>query len=102
MQKIDRLGWAAGFCGESFGVRVGVRANLPQALEALRPVLPLDWCPSTRPVVDLLFSYIAAGPAARPGLKHFNVLYLGAGRLARTLEPHEIAAAFENNMQLWV
>jgi hypothetical protein len=102
MQKIDRLGWAAGFCGESFGVRVGVRANTAQALETLRPLLPLDWRYTTEPVVDLLFSYLEAEPPARPGLKRFNLLYLHAARLARTLAPHEIASAFENNLQLWV
>jgi hypothetical protein len=102
MQKIDRLGWAAGFCGKSFGVRVGVRANTPQALETLRPLLPLDWRYTRRPVVDLLFSYLEAEPPIRPGLKRFNILYLGPGRLARTLETQEIASAFENNVQLWV
>ena len=102
MQKIDRLGWAAGFCGESFGVRVGIRANTPQALEALRPLLPLDWRYTTRPVVDLLFSYVEAKPPSRPGLKRFSILYLAAGRLARTLAPQEIASAFENGVQLWV
>jgi hypothetical protein len=102
MQKIDRLVWAAGFCGKSFGVRVGVRANTPEALETLRRLLPIDWRYTTQPIVDLLFSYIEAGPETRPGLKRFNILYFGAARVARTLEPNEVAEAFENTLQLWV
>jgi hypothetical protein len=102
MQKIDRLVWAGGFCGTCFGVRVGVRANNPEALERLRPALPLGWEYTQEPVVDELYSFIDGGPELRPGVKRFNILYHGAGRLARTLELAHISEAFEADLQLTI
>jgi len=101
MKKIDRLVWAAGFCGTCFGVRIGVRANTPQALETLRALLPsMCWRYSTSPVVGHVYSYIEAGPETRPGIKHYNLLYYGAIRAARTLDPKELADFFEGNLQM--
>jgi hypothetical protein len=102
MEKLDRLVWAAGFCGTSFGMRIGVRANTPEALEKLRPMLPPGWRYSTEPVVDILYSLTAGGLAARPGVRRFNLLYVGAGRLERTLELEALFPAFENDLQLRV
>jgi hypothetical protein len=102
MDKVNRLGWAAGFCGTSFGIPVGVRASTPEALEALRPLLPVGWRYTTDPVVNLLFSYLAAAPATRPGIKRFNLLYFGAARVARTFEAAEATGAFENTLQVTV
>ncbi len=102
MQKIDRLVWAAGFCGTAFGVRVGVRANTPQALETLRALLPVNWQYSDREVVEVLFSYVEATPPSRPGIKTFHILYMGVGRLIRTLELKEIVYLFENQLQLGI
>ncbi len=100
MEKIDRLVWAAGFCGSSFGVHFGVRANTPQALETLRQLLPASWEYSTKTEVKFLFSYIEGGPEKRAGVKHYNILYFGAARLARSLESLAIANSFENTLQI--
>ncbi len=45
MQKIDRLGWAAGTCFVSFGVRLGIRVNEPEVLLRIPQYLP----PGVRP-----------------------------------------------------
>jgi hypothetical protein len=102
MEKLDRLVWAAGFCGTSFGIRIGVRANTPEALEELRPMLPAGWRYTTQPVVDILYSLNAGGPETRPGVRRFNLLYVGAGRLARTPELEALFPVFENDLQLRV
>ena len=40
MSKIDRLGWAAGTAVASFGLRVGLRTSVPEALDAAAGRLP--------------------------------------------------------------
>jgi hypothetical protein len=102
MQKIDRLVWAGGFSGTCFGLRVGVRANTAEALERLRPALPVGWCFADEPVVDWLYSFIDGGPETRPGIKRYHILYGGAARLARTLNMAELVSVFENDLQLTV
>jgi hypothetical protein len=102
MQKIDRLVWAGGFSGTCFGLRLGVRANRREALERLRPALPVGWRDTDQPVVDWLYSFIDGGPESRPGIKRFHILYGGAARLARTLDVAELIQAFENDLQLTV
>ena len=48
-----------------------------KAFETLRRLLPVGWRYTTNPVLDFLFSYIEGGPETRPGVKRFNILYLG-------------------------
>ena len=50
MQKVDRLGWAAGFVFQSYGVRVGVRANEPEILDRIAEILPFGWKPAREAV----------------------------------------------------
>ena len=102
MQRIDQLAWTVGFSGQCFGIGVGLRANTPEGLELLRSLLPVGWRSSTSPEVDLLFSYMDAGPKTRSGSKRSSSLYFGAKRLARTGDQKVIADAFENKLQLEV
>src|SRR5262245_100418 len=101
MRKIDRLVWAAGFSGSWYGVRIGVRANTPEALERLRPLLPHGWKYTDRPTVDMVFSFIGAAPPTRPGVRSFNVLYVDSLRIARSHEMNDVVKAFEQNLQIW-
>jgi hypothetical protein len=55
-ERLDRLGWTAGTCIESYGVRIGIRLNDPRLLERLPPHLPPGWKPARSMVVDRLFS----------------------------------------------
>ena len=64
--------------------------------------LPPGWKLAGSPVVDRLYSVIVAGPATRPGLRLFNLLYAGPTRLARTLEFDDLFEALETDLQMYV
>src|ERR1700755_3553056 len=103
MSKIDRLGWAAGFAFESYGVRVGVRTNDPAALERLSAHLPPGWKPARAGRVERLYSIFAPSDATRArGVRRFHLLYGDAGRLARTQDLSEALEAFDSALQLYV
>lgn len=102
MAKIDRLGWAASLSFTSYGVRVGLRVNRPEALAAISEYLPPGWKPSTREVVERLYSFVVGGNASRPGVRTFNVLYADAGRIARSLKFDDVLEIFEDDLKLFV
>jgi len=90
MDKIDRLGWAAGITFVSYGVPVGIRVNRPEMLEQLLDRFPPGWKPSRARVVERLYSLIVGGVGARPGIRRFNILYGNTQKLLRTLDIDEI------------
>jgi hypothetical protein len=102
MQKIDRLVWADSVSFTSYGVRVGIRVNKPEALEAIYEYLPPGWKPSTREVVERLYSFVVGGSGSRPGVKTFNVLYADSGRIARSLKFDDVLETFEDDLKLFV
>src|SRR5262245_63808549 len=102
MDKVDRLGWTAGISFTSFGVRVGVRSNDAEAVELLKPHFPPGWKQSAELKVDRLYSLIAGGKGARPGVKKFNLLYADASRIARTASLEDAIDAFESDLHLHV
>jgi hypothetical protein len=71
---------------------VGIRTNRVELLDEVIPRLPPGWKPSASSTVDLLFSLRGGGETGRKGVRAFHLLYLGAGRLART---HDLDALFE-------
>jgi hypothetical protein len=86
----------------SYGVRVGVRVNQPEALDVIREYLPPQWKPATRSVVERLYSFVVGRKPARPGVRSFNILYADAGRLIRSLNFEDVLDAFENDLKLFV
>ncbi len=102
MQKLDRLGWAAGISFVSYGLRIGIRTNQPEVLEQIRPLLPPGWKPAPSPVVDYLYSVRVGGTRHRPSVRSYNILYGGPRRLARTLELEELFEPLESDLQLFV
>ncbi len=102
MEKIDRLGWAAGINFISYGLRIGVRVNDPAIIDKVIEQLPPDWKPATSPVVDRVYSIIAGGEGARPGLRRYSLVYANASRIARTPELSQALDAFESDLQLYV
>lgn len=102
MQKLDRLGWAAGMSVTSYGVRIGVRTNEPEALPSLLDRLPPGWQPATSPVVERLYSLVVGGPGSRPNIRRFNLLYADHLRLARAAELDPLLDTFESDVQLSV
>ena len=70
MEKLDRLGWAAGLAFTAYGVSVGVRVSDPGVLERVRALLPPGWKPAGKPRVRRLYSLIVGG-----GTRHcYNVM----------------------------
>lgn len=97
MQKIDRLGWAAGLSFEAYGARIGVRVSDPAVLDEVTARLPTGWRPRRSPVVDHLLSLVVGGDSGR--VRRFHLLYAEARRLARTTELREALAVLESHLQ---
>lgn len=102
MAKIDRLGWAAGFCVNAYGVRVGVRTNDPQVLPDLKARLPVGCEAGESRLVDALYSVVAGGAGARPGLRRYHLLYFGAERVVRELELEPVLRGFADHVEIHV
>jgi hypothetical protein len=104
MEKIDRLGWAAGISFTSHGVLVGIRVNNAEALTLLQDYFPPGWKPSPSKVVERLYSFVLGsnGEATQRGVRRFNLLYRDISRLARTRNLEDALALFESDLQLHV
>jgi len=102
MEKLDRLGWAAGLRFVSHGVRIGIRVNEPGALERVGAHLPPHWKPSASPIVDELCSLLVGGNTRGSGIRRYNLLYWGAGRVARTMDNDEVFHALEELLHVVV
>ena len=100
MEKIDRLGWAAGIALTSYGVRIGIRVNDPAVLDRVQQHLPCGWKPAASPVVERLYSLLVGGAGRRPNLRRFNLLYGNLERLARTLDLEEVFERLESDLRL--
>jgi len=98
MNKVDRLGWAAGFALKSYGVRIGVRANDVSALERACEYLPAGWRTSTTPLVDRVYSIMVGGAGAR----RFSLLYGDHLRITRSTNVDDIFDRFESDVRLFV
>jgi len=102
MEKIDRLGWAAGIAVSKFGLRIGLRVNEPHHLKAMIERLPPGWKPGSTPVVDLIYSLLISNSASDARLRRFNLLYAGSARVARSLDADAVLTVFESDVQMYV
>src|ERR1700730_3021808 len=102
MEKIDRLGWAAGISFTALGVRVGVRVNDPAALERLLGHLPPGWKPSPLPVVERLYSVVMGGGNIGSRVRRFSLLYADRNELVRSLQPEEVFEVLESDLQFHI
>jgi hypothetical protein len=102
MQKIDGLGWAAGFSLKSYGVRVGIRSNDPVALDRVCQHLPSEWESLNSPVVDRLYSLLIGGNGQRANERRLNSLYADHERLARSSDLDGIFETLESDLRLFV
>lgn len=103
MEKIDRLGWAAGISFTSYGVRVGVRANNADALRAALPYFPPGWKRADETIVERLYSLVLnENKEERRGVRRFNLLYGDIARLARTKDSDELLESFASDLHLHV
>jgi hypothetical protein len=102
MEKLDRLGWAAGLAFTAYGVRVGIRVSQAKVLKQLEIHLPPARKPAPSPHVDILYSLVMGGDGSRVGVRRFNLLYANALRLARSLDLGEVLDALEAHVQLHI
>jgi hypothetical protein len=102
MDKIDRLGWAAGLSFKSYGVPVGIRVNNVELLDRVVEHLPPGWETSSTTIVERLYSIVAGGVGKRSNVRRFNLLYGNIARLARTVDLDQALEIFESDLQLHV
>jgi len=102
MQKVDRLGWAAGFSLKSYGVRIGIRSNEPSLLDRVVNLLPHGWEEASSPVVDRVYSILVGGAGARANLRRFSILYRDHIQLARSTDLEVVLDRFESDLRLFV
>jgi hypothetical protein len=83
---------------ESFGVPVGIRVNRPELLDRVIERLPVGWSRREADEAGIIYSLRFAGATDRPGVRHYNLLYFGPGRKARTLDQEELLDRFEGEL----
>jgi energy-coupling factor transporter ATP-binding protein EcfA2 len=102
MQKIDRLGWAAGIAFTAYGCTVGIRVSDRNVLERVEALLPPGWKPAATPTVRQLYSLIVGGPTSRGNVRRFNLLYSGIARLMRTHDLDDALRLLEIEMERYI
>jgi hypothetical protein len=102
MDKLDRLGWAAGISFTAFGVRIGTRVSSAELLDPLIATLPAGWKPALSNTVDRLYSLIAGGPGPRAHVRRLHLLFGNTQRLARTGNMEELLEAMESDLGLYL
>jgi hypothetical protein len=102
MQKVDRLGWAAGFSFKAYGVKIGIRSNDPDWLDRVWPHLPYESEVVSSPVVDRVYSIIIGDRSPRANVRRFNLLYGNHIRLARSVNVDEVLERLESDLRLFV
>ena len=102
MEKVDHLGWVAGFALKSYGVRIGVRSNDAATMQRVYEYLPAGWEKISTPVVQRVYSILVgnAGPRANP--RRFSLLYGDHERIARSRNLDDILDRFESDLRLFV
>jgi hypothetical protein len=96
-KRIDRVGWTAGTCIDSYGVRVGIRVNDPRLLDGLVPHLPPAWKPGRSAVVDRLVSLWVDPSTTEPATP--TRLYAERSRLVRTHSLGHALAILESEIR---
>ncbi len=102
MEKLDRLGWAAGIAFDCYGLRLGVRIDDPQLLPRIVELLPWGWRPADRLDVEHLFSFRFGRRDGRRYGRAFHLGYSDAERVVRSDDLKAALHAFENHLHLLV
>jgi hypothetical protein len=99
LAKLDRLGWTAGLCLETYGLTLGVRVNREDVLPRVLARLPPAWRPCRSAEVDRLFSLRLGDTEGRAGIRRYTLLYAGILRRARTFDVEEALQTLEAEMR---
>jgi hypothetical protein len=102
MDKIDRLGWAAGMSFISYGVRFGVRVNDSAILKEVIARLPPGSKAASFAATDHLYSIIGSTANSESRVRRLNLGYANLLRFARAREFESVLDAFESHVQLTV
>jgi hypothetical protein len=102
MEKLDRLDWAEGLALSAFGVRVGVRVNVPGVLSRVLPLLPPGWKKSRGAVVQRLYSLIVGQDSKRPGMRRLHVLYADITQVTRGAALEQVLEGFEADLHRYI
>ncbi len=101
MDKIDRLGWAAGISFVSYGLRIGIRTNDPGVVDRLITLLP----PYTKPGgqrVEHLYSLVVGGAKRGSRVRRYNLVYARSSRLDRLMDLDGIIEVLESDLHVYV
>jgi hypothetical protein len=102
MEKIDRLGWAAGFTFLSYGNRIGIRTNRPELMERMLDLIPPGWEPVRSPLVDRLYSVLLPHSNGKSSkIRRFNLVYGDLDQIARTPAVADALSLMECNLQIY-
>lgn len=105
-KRLDAFPRANELTFQSYGLRIGLRANKPGALGQLIERLPPGWKPIRAGVVDKLYSLIVGDAAGAP--RRYSFLYAGprhggqALRLLQTMDMAKLVKVFEDDLHLYV
>jgi hypothetical protein len=102
MAKLDRLGWADGIAFRSHTARLGIRINSRDVIDRVSDRLPPGWRRSTQSRVDILYSLVVGSNGDDARVRRFNLLYVGSGRIARTMELTEALTVLESDLHMRV
>jgi hypothetical protein len=102
MDKLDRLGWAAGIAFSKHGIRFGIRTNRPEVVAGLEAFLPPNRRPLNSSAVDELYSLRVAADQSSGKMRQMNLAYCGATRLERSLDLLPVLEALETDLMLRV
>lgn len=102
MEKLDRLGWAAGISFKSFGVTIGVRVNQASFMDRILLHLPPGWTPAGSRVVERLYSLVIGAGRTSAMVRRLHVVYANSDLLARSAELEAVLQSFESNVHLHV
>jgi hypothetical protein len=93
----------AGICFKAYGLRVGIRTNRPEVMERVMGLLPPGWKPLSSSLVQGLYSLRAGGNgSSKSKVRHFNLLYSGTQRIARSNNLEEVFGSLETNLRHYV
>src|SRR4051794_29840446 len=98
MEKIDRLGWAAGLSFVSHGARIGIRVSDISVLERVSARLPPSFKVGSTPQVDSLYSIYVAGESSAPNVRRYHLLYVGSVRIVRSHRFEDVLDTLESTL----
>lgn len=101
MDKVDRMGWAAGFTLRSYGVDIGIRSNDPETLKRVLDYLPPYWQSIEAPTVDRVYSILRRNGTAA-GSRRTSMVYSNERRLRRSADLDDLFTAFESDIRIFV